>query len=422
MRADGGSVGGWAVKSFSSARGCVTRVLGSIFVASLSVGLLSSRAAAAPSEVPASTPAPAAGQVATDVERENWRKKIMRTPQPTSGCFTATFPETDWRKVTCNTPPHNLYLPKHRGIRPEQVGGGGGADFSAEVTGHISEAIGLFDSVTGVVSESNSNGAADTYTLQLNTQPFKTNTCAGSPGGVEGDCRGWQQFIYNSSTGTGFIQYWLLSYGPIGTSCPIPKGANCLASGQQAFSDGWCPATFANDPDVYCVINAENATAPAKSEPITSLQQLSLWGLVAGKQGPDDEVFWSVLGTLFNAPGNNYFPDLADHWQKAEFNVFGDGGNRAANFNIGSPSVATLVVRTVVNDGVNVFAPICGRGTPFTGETNDLTLVGSPALVTQGTPAIVFTESSAAGGTSASCTTIPTGQWLVPLMALGLGR
>ena len=154
---------------------------------------------------------------ATEVERENWRKKIIRTPQPTSGCFTATFPETEWRTSTCITPPRNAYFPKHLGIRTEQVGGGGNTDFTVEVTGNISEAIGVFPSVTGVVSEANSNGAPNAYSLQLNTQPFETNTCAGSQPVVGAVCQGWQQFVYNPasgpSTGSGYIQYWLLIYG-----------------------------------------------------------------------------------------------------------------------------------------------------------------------------------------------------------------
>ena len=125
-----------------------------------------------------------------------------------------------------------------------------------------------------------------------------------------------------------------------------------------------------------------------------------------------DSIYVSVGSSVYLAHGNNYFPDLGNQWQMAEFNVFGDSGGDQANFNQGSSQVATLVVRTSVNDGVNLFAPICTQQS-FTGETNNLTLVASPSLVTAGTPAIVFTESTAAG--TPTCTTSPTGQWLVPL-------
>src|SRR5208282_3388003 len=49
-----------------------------------------------------------ASQLATEVERESWRKTILKTPRPKKGCFTAAYPETEWREVPCKTPPHKL--------------------------------------------------------------------------------------------------------------------------------------------------------------------------------------------------------------------------------------------------------------------------------------------------------------------------
>ena len=66
---------GQAMKAFSSAHGCVTGILGIIVVASLPAEPLSSRAAAAPPEAPASTPSPAAERAATDMERELLAKR-----------------------------------------------------------------------------------------------------------------------------------------------------------------------------------------------------------------------------------------------------------------------------------------------------------------------------------------------------------
>jgi hypothetical protein len=84
--------------------------------------------------------------------------------------------------------------------------GGAGPDFSAVVTGNITEAEGSFDTITGVTSECavqcpkgtcptsptcTSANPANAYSLQLNTNYFKTSTCIGSP---NPGCLGWEQF------------------------------------------------------------------------------------------------------------------------------------------------------------------------------------------------------------------------------------
>lgn len=332
----------------------------------------------------------AATQRPTEVERESWRRTILKTPRPKPGCFTASYPETEWREVRCKTPPHKLYPPKH-GIRPDIVGRGTG--FSAEVTGHISESEGSFDSVTGVTSESSSNGTANAYSLQLNTEPFTTQTCNGSPD--PGKCFGWEQFVYSSTSGDGFIQYWLLNYGPGGTACPTPRGASCVQG--ESESDGWCP--FTTGGKVYCVVNAMNS-APAPSEPITSLGQLKLTGAAAGVAGAaNDSIAVTVGGTPYTASGNNYFPDLGSQWQEVEFNVFGDGDGDQANFNSGS----TIVVRAGVASGTTSGPGCAAKG--FTGETNNLTLDNTPPAASVGAlPALVFSESNPApSGAAATC-------------------
>ena len=252
------------------------------------------------------------------------------------------------------------------------------------------------------------------FSATQHAAPFETNTRR-LPNRWSGRYAvGWQQFVYNPasgpSTGSDSIQYWLLIYGPSGTSCPTPRGANCSQGG--VWKDGWCPQPLPNDTNVYCAVNAKmGAKMPA--EPITSLQDLEIWAAVAGEQGTNDKIFVAKLGTFYNAPGDNYFPDLGNHCQRAEFNVFGDGGGNQAIFNSGS----TVVVGTVVYDGVNISAPVYCRQESFTAETNNLTLVGSPAaaLVGAGKPQIVFTESRDGGGQTV-CT-----PWLVPLMAHVLG-
>jgi hypothetical protein len=340
----------------------------------------------------------------TTEEVESWRREILKTPQPRNGCFAANYPERQWREVPCKTPPHKLYLPK---TVVRQVGNG--PDFSAVVTGNISLAEGSFEPGTVVSTECDvacpqgicpssptCSGSENEYSLQLNTKPFKTAACASAPGGVEGGCLGWQQFVY-SSEGGGFIQYWLLTYGPPGTACPAPRGANCLQD--PVSSDGWCPFSFSSKGPVYCVVNSANS-APAPGSVITSLQSLKLTGAVAGVRAPNDFIAVTTRGGVLNsATGNNYFRDLGQHWQEAEFNVFGDGGGDQAVF---GPET-TVVVRTQVDNG-SASAPACDDQS-FTGESNNLSLVGTPAdEKLSALPSIVFRESNALG-TPPTCAT-----------------
>src|SRR5262249_17968431 len=92
-------------------------------------------------------------------------------------------------------------------------------DLSAQApTGLISSATGIFDSVTGVTSESGQVGGtgsavANAYSLQLNTNFFPSTF----PGAAAG-CQGWEQFVFSNDGGTStnnlaFIQYLLIGFG-----------------------------------------------------------------------------------------------------------------------------------------------------------------------------------------------------------------
>ncbi len=331
-------------------------------------------------------------QQATEVERESWRKTILHTPRPKRGCFVATFPETEWREVQCKpTPPTKPFPPRRvGGVRLPNTVGGSGPDFSAQpATGHISEGEGSFDSVSGVTSESNTAGTANSYSLQLNTDFFNTSTCS-----TYSQCRGWEQFVYESN-GTAFIQYWYIRYGTAGTSCPAPVSPSC--DGSHVFTNGWCPFSVPGTTDVYCARNAASSISPT-SEPATSLGLLKLTGTVAGVNSNADDEIAVTAGTVFTGPGNNYFTDLGNQWQDAEFNVFGDGGSDGANFNTGS----TIVVRTSVGSGT-ALGPSCDQRS-FTGESNNLTLVQlMPPVAHTGIPSLVFKESNAAGSMQTTC-------------------
>jgi hypothetical protein len=333
-----------------------------------------------------------AAQQATAVERETWRRAILHTRRPKRGCFTATYPETAWREVPCKpTPPTKPFYPRRvGGVRLPNTVGGTGPDFSAQpASGFISEGEGSFDSVSGVTSESNTAGTANTYSLQLNTDNFKTSACS-----TYSACRGWEQFVYESS-GTAYIQYWMIRWGAQGASCRTPVSPSC--DGSHVFSNGWCPFSIPGTTDVYCARNAASSISPA-SEPASSLGVLKMTGTTSGVNGNADDEIAVTAGSVSTGPGDNYFPDLGNQWQIAEFNVFGDGGSDAANFNTGS----TLVVRTSVASGT-ALAPTCGQQS-FTGESNNLTLVDlTPPVSHSGTPSLVFKESNVAGSTQTTC-------------------
>jgi len=334
----------------------------------------------------------------TAEERENWRQKIVRTRRPKRGCFIATYPETEWHEVKCLKPPRIPYPPK-KGLRPETVGNG--TDFSADVTGTISLAEGLFDSVGGVMNETGSNGVANSFSLQLNTEhtdmegnnTLPTSACSGHSG-----CSGWQQFIYTNSNCENpglypqlnskacvFIQYWLLNYG---STCP---------------SSSW------NASGVNCYINSTNATPvptpPGPTPTIADLSDMKLSG-IPPLSGADDAVTLTLETTnppvAYTAVGDSTIPDLAQNWKIAEFNIFGDGGGQSADFNTGS----TLVVHTSVessNSGTDVPPSCDGEG--YTGELNNLTLVEmTPPVIHNGLPSLIFKESNASGSTQVTCT------------------
>lgn len=343
----------------------------------------------------------------TDVELETWRQKILHTPQPSSkGCFTATYPDPAWHEVPCSTEPIKIQLPKRGGgLRPAVVGNG--TDFLAQVTGHISEAEGSFDSVT-VASETQTytdtsttpptvTTTANGYGLQLNTDYFTTSACSSSP---DPNCRGWEQFIVSSFGGAG-IQYWLSPYGPPGTTCPAPHHVGCMPG--ESWPDGWCEFQFTPTDPVQCVVNGlgVHAYPPGVATPldINNVHQVKLMGRAAGVGGSATDGAFVTYGTsVASAPGGNFFPDLSSQWQTAEFNIFGSCCAMQAEFNIGT----TMDVRLAVTSGT-ADPPGCLVG-GFTGETNNLTLVALAGPVAHtGTPSLVFRQSNVAGSVQATC-------------------
>lgn len=353
----------------------ITRVLGLMVLASLVSGLLrpfpafaqagasrSAQPAPAPSHLPKITPPPSPKSLLS------WHKSMVATPRPKKGCFTATYPDTKWQEVPCGAPATHFYQPKS-GPRLFNVGDSYN-DVSAQVTGHISTATGSFDPATVVTTEQQVPGPIpNAYSLQLNTKPFTTKTC----GGISG-CMGFEQFIFsNYLEHKAFIEYFLDNYSP------CPKGWNTAA------------------PD--CWKNSSMSSMPVPQQMAGTLGAEILTG-AAASGSEADTVFLTAGGMMYTASGDNPFPDLANNWQAAEFNVFGDGTSSGTSSEAQFATGTTIVVRTSVTSGTTS-APSC-LAKSWTAETNNLSFGTAPVSPTPGSsPAIVFTESIAGGAPSA---------------------
>jgi hypothetical protein len=292
-------------------------------------------------------------QTGSTLSREAWRKIMVRTPHPKpQGCFVATHPKIEWREVQCTKAPEKPYPPVPW-PRPNVVGNG--SDFSAQVTGSLSSAEGSFDLVSGVTSETGNGGAANNYSLQVNSNTFTTTTCNGATNPAV--CRGWQQFVY-SNGGFAFMQYWLLNYG------------TCQA--------GW------NTYGSHCWKNGTAVGVPV--QPLSNLPNLTVTGTATN--GGTDTIAMSTGSNVYSASGNDNVVNLSAGWQIAEYNIFGDCCGSQANFNTGS----FIHVRTSVNNGTINAPTVTTQG--FTGETNNFTLVPPACPYGGASPALVFDEST----------------------------
>ena len=285
--------------------------------------------------------------------RDAWRATIAQTPLPREGCFKATYPSTAWTQIACKPAPARPYLPRH-GHAGYTVGNGN--DYSAVVSSLISSGAGSFPNVTGVTHETGYNNKPNTYSIQLNSEFFKTPVCNGATS--PSSCLGWQQFVYSNS-GVAFMQYWLISYG---SACP---------------SGGW----MAYSGDCY----RNSAAVGVPTQVITQLGNLKLTGSAVA--GGTDTFVMTTASEAYSTTGKDSVVDLAAAWNAAEFNVVGDGGGSSAKFNRGS----SVTVQIALKDGSSA-APICKSHDGTTGETNNLTL-GSCTTAGGATPSVAFKES-----------------------------
>jgi len=313
------------------------------------------------------------------VARANWRTLMAHNSAPATGCYHASYPTIVWEKVACKIGQPRVH-PVHARPRadvPEVTGGIGNGksdDYVAEGTGLITEAVGSF-AISGVtsevgVSEYNINGVqqgitgSNEYSIQLNTNEFETTSaCAG-----HGGCTVWQQFIYATDyLGPGeaevFMQYWLLDWGS--TACPSgwnQSGHNC-----------WANSFLVAVDDL----------------PITDLGSMAI--TASATAGGNDTVVFTWGSDAVSSSFPDYVVDISSVWDKAEFNVVGNGGGARANFNAGSSVTVTIFLI----DGSNV-APKCVANDGSTGESNNLNAGPCAAYnrFVYRPPSIKFTESN----------------------------
>jgi hypothetical protein len=314
--------------------------------------------------------------------RKIWRDSLVTVRKPQKGCFKARYPNTVWQAVPCAGPSKFHYSPG-RSSRSYMVGGGDHGDFSASSTSLISSAEGSFDSVSSGSTEAGPNGSApeqvsNAYSLQLNTNTFRNIAlCAGAS---SPSCVAWEQFVFENDghSGGALIQYWLIDYN---NPCPKNWAASVNASGNDCFK------------------NNDSGITPIPAVPISGLAQVRVIGSISSST---DNVIVAIGDDAYLTVGNNSV-NAAQGWQVAEFNIFGNGDDGTASF---GPNT-TIAVRTAVNGtGGSITPPACQQAS-FTGETNNLQLSGTPAVIADSvSPAVVFSETNAAV-TPAGCAATP---------------
>ncbi len=301
--------------------------------------------------------ASAAAPDAVAAAHEAWRASIIQTPVPQEGCFRASYPAAQWTRVDCTAAPNRPYIPRHGRHSGFTVGNGN--DYAAVTSTLTASAVGSFPSVTGVKSEKGYGGAANTYSLQLNSDFMNTAGCNGTSN--PGSCQTWEQFVYSSSETAAFMQYWLINYG-----------SRCPAGG------GW------SSYEGSCYKNSAAVTVPKL--PITQLGSLKV--SAGAVSGGTDTLVLTTATDAYSTSGKDSVVYLATAWHGSEFNIVGDGGGSEAKFNKGS----SISVEISLKDG-STAAPVCESDDGTTGETNNLTL-GSCTATGGSAPAVEFKESN----------------------------
>jgi alpha-tubulin suppressor-like RCC1 family protein len=309
-----------------------------------------------------------------------WQQAVAHLPALTAGCYHASYPTLQWRATPCTVAPNRPAAPALRSDSPATAASpwavGDTVDYSAKVSGTLTEATGTFDDVSPKITETGQIDGqgpqiANEFMLQLNAQFFSTPVCSGSSD--PSNCQGWQQFIYETDTNDVYMQYWLLDYG---ATCPT----------------GWNPDQSS------CFVNSPASTYTGSALTASDLATAQL-GAQAAAGGADQVSLSTGTGhaTLISNPDSML--DLAKVWNTAEFGVYGDAGSGEANFG----AKTTLEAQTTLV-GTSLSAPSCVEE-GFTAETNNLNLTGTPKLGTEASPTIVSKQTNGTASKPSCATT-----------------
>jgi hypothetical protein len=301
---------------------------------------------------------------------------MHKAPTPKGGCYTSNYPSKQWKEVPCTTPPDEPFPPQ---ADRQPVPDGDGNAFVAASTGSISTAVGFFDSASAAIAVSGPKGP-NSFSLQLNTQPFDTSLCARS---TAQNCKGWEQFVF-SNRGMGFIQYWLIGYFDDRPNCS--PDSDCCPSGWKTFKP---TAEIKGGPGCW-----RNSAQAAKIPPVkvtgATLLDLQVIGKVTATT--DTVTVATDAAHLYTASGQDSLLGLAGKWKSAEYGIFGDCCGAKATVS----GLSTIDVRIDVGGDA-----VCAA-TTFTAETNTLSRVAPCCTYTVAGRGggIMFTESNIAGAKS----------------------
>jgi hypothetical protein len=270
--------------------------------------------------------------------------------------------------------------PPPTGFGVETVGGPGSYLIaSLPFATPISYATGSFG--TSAITGENSNGTANSFSVQMNTNRFSTPACNGVAG-----CRGWQQFFFESSPvdGQGYaaIEYWIFGYYP-----------------------GLCPSSDFQ----YIAATASTAAGCVKVGPVTwaplqVIQNLTAISVDASAlAGGLDQNSVSVGTARYLVSVPDSVLTLSSGWTSSEFNVFGDYNGAQATFGSGTVITAKLSL----GNGVNTSLLSYGTGlNSTTAESNNLSL-GVICLYESGIQPYVMFQENLGGTPLTTCPTAP---------------
>jgi hypothetical protein len=306
----------------------------------------------------------------------SWQQSIKQLRVPGQGCYHASYPTLQWHATSCEVAPKWPLAPHQPGMIASQPVGNGN-DYAAQVSGTISQATGSFPEVIPTrITETGQVGnrgrqIPNSFTLQLNTEFFSTPACSGSS---NGKCQGWQQFVYETTSNTVFMQYWLLDYD---ATCPA----------------NWYTVKYGSS--IFCYTNSPASSLPGNALTASDLAAAELQGQAIADG--NDQVSLSLgSGQATVVTNSDSMLDVSSQWDTTEFGVFGDGGGGQAKFG----KKTTLETQTSLVS-TDASAPTCVKE-GFTAETNNLNLTNTPAIGTQTSPTIV-SEQTKKRAVAASC-------------------